>query len=335
MLHFTVSSLAFFLGFAQIQALAAPTFVPVQDCKETVVPGAKKYFSCPLETRTTGKEVEILWIIDDSGSMDPHQQALAKLSNSFLTDLTQAGASWRMGILTTDIARVPEIGFKRELSTAQKSLPADFAKEIKRIGTSGDAMERAFDSLDKHATAFFKDPAAHHVVILISDAENQASILPRDMIQVLTQATGGQTQVFALLAANDLTPSCANEGWNFRGSRMESMIQALQGKVYDLCDMPNSLKSVSKEIIPSLPAGGIITYDLLGTRTIQIDSKAIAGTIGVTLVGGSFPGPLKEGPKASGGFWEYDASNSMIRFHDFAFVTSPNARFEVSYQVQL
>src|SRR5258706_8323439 len=47
--------------------------------------------------------IDVLWVIDNSGSMAPRQENLAKNAQSFMDVFAKSGVDYRIAITTTDI----------------------------------------------------------------------------------------------------------------------------------------------------------------------------------------------------------------------------------------
>lgn len=87
-------------------------------------------------------KVDVLWVVDDSGSMAPRQENLAKNFASFIDLFSRASIDFRIGVATTDIFKTPGQlrGSPKVLTPKTPSLATAFAGNI-RVGTSGSPYE--------------------------------------------------------------------------------------------------------------------------------------------------------------------------------------------------
>jgi len=83
--------------------------------------------------------IDILLVVDNSGSMNEEQQNLATKLNPLLASLSNA--DWQISIVTTD----PRVGFQHALIRKRDSnASATFASTINGVGLSGSGNERGF-----------------------------------------------------------------------------------------------------------------------------------------------------------------------------------------------
>ena len=119
--------------------------------------------------------LDILWVIDDSGSMYPFQQGLASNIGSFMSAFTSSGADYRMAVITTGHS-----SFNTIIDQTHPDAESAIASLI-MAGTTGSAYERgiqmAKDALDGGNAApggsFFRQ-GSKLVVIFVSDEPDQS-----------------------------------------------------------------------------------------------------------------------------------------------------------------
>ena len=75
--------------------------------------------------RRAALATDILWVIDDSGSMDPYQKALLAGVPEFARRLGAKAASWSMGVVTTDAKAGAKMQIELSRVTAADRLPGD------------------------------------------------------------------------------------------------------------------------------------------------------------------------------------------------------------------
>ncbi len=155
------------------------------------VPAGKKWAAETLHGKADGQQVDILWIIDNSSSMETSQRALADNFDSFIGEFLLQNYDFQMGITTTDAYRA-SLGYSREYSVLKSggkfgasghsvltnktpSLKENFMKNVLQ-GDTGYSDERAFMSLKTVLgnglnQALFR-PEAHLAVIVVSDEDD-------------------------------------------------------------------------------------------------------------------------------------------------------------------
>jgi hypothetical protein len=138
----------------------------------------------------TPRKIDILWIIDNSGSMDTSQNNLATNFQSFIQRFETLNYDFRMAVQKTDgfqEAFSIGSGTKRlhasNLNSPQitvmdpntANLATVFTNNAK-VGTTGTGDERAFqsimDTLNYTGNADFRRPEAFLAVIIVSDEED-------------------------------------------------------------------------------------------------------------------------------------------------------------------
>lgn len=139
-------------------------------------------------TQVSQAKVDILWVIDNSGSMAAEQEKLADRFESFFDALVVAGVDYHIGVVTTDRS---EGGVLREFGgvvdgcdrcavldndVAEDDAAVVFA-DLVTAGASGAAFEEGFASAlaaleDGNNDGFVRDDAALYVVFVSDEDES-------------------------------------------------------------------------------------------------------------------------------------------------------------------
>lgn len=137
------------------------------------------------------RPVDILWVVDNSFSMENSQTALATNFQSFIQQFSSLGYDFRMAVGTTDAylklhynndarARFKQgrVGDESGVYVMDKDTPqlqTVFQKNI-RVGIDGFSDERPLESmkqlLSNSLNSDFRRPGAYLVVIIVSDEED-------------------------------------------------------------------------------------------------------------------------------------------------------------------
>ena len=138
-------------------------------------------------------QIDILWVVDNSGSMDPLQQNLVANFNSFVTRFQALGFDYKMAVTTTD-SYLSEPQFKNNPSLARvrdgygsfhtgfnyitpfiPNIVGNFVENATQ-GSGGSGDERAFssllDTLTSPVNSDFHRPGAFLAVIILSDEDD-------------------------------------------------------------------------------------------------------------------------------------------------------------------
>lgn len=273
--------------------------------------------------------VDILFVIDNSGSMGSHQQALIKNADDFINSfVTRGGLDWKIGILSTDVSNPPFIGFtpKDPLNYLTPDAIKLFKDAVDTLGTNGDTTERTFAPVEKWLKQYpdFNRTNAVLALVMITDAEEQSQIKAADFISFLAQTKTSLKNVVAygVYAAQDFGCTIADSMWNYAGSPYEEVIKATSGSVYPLC----------KDFGVNLAALGKDLFRRVSRPTIQLKTRPVVSTLKVTHHGEV----LKGGVMSEGGVWVYDFDQNAILFNDLDFAKDEPEdlqEVEVAYEV--
>ncbi len=244
--------------------------------------------------------LDVLWVIDNSGSMGQHQANLATNINSFISTFAQSGADYNMAVITTD-----RWTFGTVLTPQTPNIEQQLANLI-TMGTYGSGMEKgiqmSYQSLDSSAAAgpggtFFREDAIL-IVIYVSDEPDHSvpdwssyinffdNIKPPGQFipyGVIADAPNGCQYTASNGAVRTLQP-----GWGYW-----DIIDHYNGSWYSICatDWGVQLQDLAGEVT--------------GRRSFLLEeSDPIQQTIEVTVNGQVSTS------------WEYDESSNSVIFAD-------------------
>lgn len=253
-------------------------------------------------------KVDILFVVDNSGSMDGHQRNLIANLDKFVKAFTQnIQIDYHIGVLTSDndglygnsrdccgklVGTIPfvERGTLNGSNTLARNL---------RVGIDGSGTEQSFspvvDALsqplvDTYNKGFYRKDA-HLAIIFLTDAEDQSKISSRDFYQFLLNLKGAKEKV---LAYGAIVPTYADEDTCRRDERGRSpdkiedflsiVFNAGAGKnILSLCDplFGDQLAKMSQDLVSKV--GGVIYLNrppilasirvMYGTQEILRDYK--------------------------------------------------------------
>jgi len=134
------------------------------------------------QTESFDPQMDILFVVDDSGSMSSHQDNLARNMGVFAQAFAKRNLSYHLGVISTDIGKNGELlGQPKFVDNKTKNGLRKFSANI-LLGTNGSATEQVFDPLYeafqphnlKGANKGFLREGGFLVVIFITDAEDQS-----------------------------------------------------------------------------------------------------------------------------------------------------------------
>jgi hypothetical protein len=281
----------------------------------------------PLKQLTGQRSVDILWVIDNSGSMEPHQNALISNADTFISKFSsQSGLEWKMGVLSTGVDEPPLVGFapSTPLNYQMSNAIPVFQKTIRRLGTSGDSIERTYAPVIRHLTENpnFTRPDATLAVIFLSDAPDQSEISTRKLVDFVASLKGGRTDKFVaygVLSPREFKcPDIQESEWALAGSQYELLFKATGGKLYSLCaDFGDSLSKLSDDLVTRIER-----------PFIALEFRPKTETIRVIYQGKQLPG----GSASDGGFWVYDYDRNRVVFHSLSFAPGEQEEVSLSYE---
>lgn len=253
--------------------------------KAYLVPVAPEEKVVQDNTQVFDPKVDILFVVDNSGSMATHQRNLSTNVAKFTQTFTKSSVlDYNIGIVTTDMmgggwgTRKPccgqLVGATRVVNKNTPGAEAILANNF-LVGTDGSASEASFEpvvsalsqpNLTGWNTGFYR-PDASLVVIFLTDAEDQSdSVSPQSLYSFLLNLKQGD--VTKLLAFGVLVPSNNTIRCDRDDGRTPQKIEAFLGmmpnnktNIMNICDPDygTRLANMAKDIVDKV--GNIIYLD--------------------------------------------------------------------------
>jgi len=271
--------------------------------------------------------VDILWVIDNSGSMEDKQIAVSTNTEQFMQNFTKnVNIKWKMGLLSTTEGDTPYVGFtpKTLLDNTTLNPVKTFQNAVDSLGTYGADWEQSFNPVIENLKKYpnFLRPDAYLALVFVSDEDEQSVVdaqghdytIPRFVSDVAALKGGDQSKIltYGVFAPTDW---CANGNFYYNGSRWQELIRYTNGRIYSACD-PNFgqvLSSMGDDLVSMIASLHPV---------VLLDSRPIATTIQVFYNGQK----LRPGFKENGGQWIYDPSANVIRITDLSLLTNTALR---------
>lgn len=224
-----------------------------------------------LNTESFDPKADILFIVDNSGSMGSHQSNLANNISLFTqVFLTKSVLNYNIAVISTDDdgwAEPSRGRFAGAVRVVSKTTPnADMVLSNNlRLGTSGSYKEKIFDPLHSalseplisgHNAGFLREDAAL-IVIIITDAEDQSdvNIYPQDTYDFMLKLKKGNKR--KIMGYGAIVPTgvtgCARDEWT-DPKRLETFLGLFKpdkSNVLSLCanDYGARLATFADEIV--------------------------------------------------------------------------------------
>lgn len=284
----------------------------------------------PLEGLFSENKVDILFVIDNSGSMSAIQKNVADNAKIFIEKFAQNSIiDWKIGIISTDDKEDPYLGFKSPFGASLidvadpntfSSVVKQFAAAVNSLGTRGSAFELTFSNVIRALDEWqglnsqhpkFHRKTAHLAVIMITDEEEQSGnfTVNEVLLNLEKRLYGGrQLRFYGAFDAGDLT-GCRQSTYTlqYKNSRFEEAITQTNGFAFSACieDFGGQLARVGEDIV-----------SLIKLPSLVLRNRPIIKTIKIIYKGEE----LKPGNIKDGGYWYYDYNTNTINFYSIDFV---------------
>jgi hypothetical protein len=277
--------------------------------------------------QVTVPSVDVLWVIDNSCSMEEEQSSLTGNFSKFMNYFTNSGLDYHVGVVSTDMDSGAHSGkLRRDAgksfidTTYSASEAAQSFTRRARMGTSGSGWERGLDaawaSIVTHGTGnnmgFYREEAAF-AMIVISDEEDSSNITTNEFSSWAT----------ALKPASDMVSfssivwqqQCGNGPYGESvGTRYLSVTKQVGGIEWPICN--SNWDSVLTEL--GMQAAGL-------RREFYLSSVPVVESIEVVV-----QGDTTQEFQIDTDF-SYDRARNSIRFQSF--VPEPLDEVLISYEI--
>ena len=277
------------------------------------------------------RSVDILWVIDNSGSMHPYQQRLRNSFQSFIQRFQSLDYDFHMAVTTTDAFKGGNKALWRTGGTGSYMLGISnqsvitpntpdmantFLKNV-AVGVNGWYIEKHFESLtqalEKTENAEFYRAGSFLSIIILSDEPDSSAGTKDDYINFLNELTGssslGEYYSVSFIGILNGISSC---GSNFANAILLEMAEETGGIKVDICEQNynSHLELISDTIIELSTFFPLKRKPLEDSIVISIDGQKI--------------------PKSKTNGWSYGAKENGIFFHGEA-VPAGDASINVNY----
>lgn len=208
------------------------------------------------ELQTFNPSVDILFVIDDSGSMYSHQQNLKDNVDLFTQGLVgNKFVDYHIGVISTSdqYTSMTDSGGgvlagRTKWIDRNTANNIDVLKQNLQLGINGSGYEMVFDPIRfalsepvvSGQNAGFYRPSAYLAIVVITDAEDQSTEMDANRIYnfLVDLKKGDSTKLLSygvVIPTTDAT-NCTRDETNSPPTRIEEFFSLTKGNYYGLCD---------------------------------------------------------------------------------------------------
>ncbi len=231
--------------------------------------------------------VDVLFVVDGTGSMAEEQASLAAASASFVAILSEQALAWQLGATSSDLSDEGVLRGDPWVITAEAASPADALAAALLVGTdhvppsSGlDCATLALRDATGQNRGFRREGAALHVIFVSDDDDQSGEVLGADpvgaFVTLLANAAALSGQPARASAVVGMAPhGCDGSTGSARaGTRYLDVVERTGGTWASVCDVDFTLVA---EAIGALAADWPVVYAL--------QAQPVEGTVSVTVNG--------------------------------------------------
>lgn len=254
--------------------------------------------------------VDVLFVIDGTGSMAEEQEALAGAAADFVDALVASGLEWQVGATSTDPVDAGSLQGRPWILTGVHATPGDALATALAVGTSHappsaglDSAALALADADGQNVGFRREGAALHVVFVSDGDDESGTVLGADpavgfVSRLEDEAAASGQPARASAVVGDAPSGCdGGTGEAQAGTRYIAVAEATGGSVASICALDFSAVA---EALGTLAVNWPTRFALQaapveGSVTVAIDGERVtAFTVdkeGPALVFDSAPAP--------------------------------------------
>lgn len=302
----------------------------------TAACGQKVNFGLPAaddnfgQNVTYNNKVDIIWIVDNSSSMQAHQSALSAQVPSLVSKLNSLKMDYHMGVITTSMGAGGDggklIGSPATLTSSTPNL-ANVLSQRLVVGQDGDNLERGIDSLisvlspaylnTPEGSSFFRSDALL-VVVALSDEDDHSARSLSYMTNFLDTvkprwSDGSRSWMFSFVGVLELSAVCRTfNTFSDPGLFYIDLANASNGSVESICstDYTTTVSNIRARILQIL-------------TDFKLSNIPVVSSIKVSINGMSVPQSAMNG-------WTYESAGNLVRFHGTA-VPAADAAIKVNF----
>lgn len=248
--------------------------------------------------------LDILFVVDDSGSMHPHQNRLRANVPAFVQNLMKQNVHLQVGITTTSECfysnKVCDGKFGQGFLSSHDPYFLSKLNQGLDVGVNGSATEKPLEmarkALSENLEPGFLRPGAHLAIIFLTDeddVESRGSL--EEYVQFFSTVKSSPSQLKVVSIQAELTPSCRSMG-SVGKANLKKVVEGLKGSLISICD-ENYGEQLSQ-----------IGWGLGSTIALEVPLLIMPDVASIVVTSGSHtltPGDIHRG-------WTYDSEKNTV-----------------------
>lgn len=323
------------LSFLMACGVESPKIIP------KAIPPDNEYSEKPQDFEAFNPQVDILFVIDNSGSMSSVQSELSQNAAVFAGAIASMPIlDYHIGVVTTDMLYCGSVSSCGKLvgspAFVQRSTlnVKDVISSKMIVGTNGSATEESFSPViaalsppnENQENKDFYRPNAFFAVIFITDAHDQSDVSPQQLLQFLNNKKADPSKVlgYGVIRTMATAETCGKESYETVDPDMETFLGSVangdpaQTNILSLCSTNYGLKlaEFARDIVRRA-SGAVRLNRLPQVETIKV-------TYGTQVIPNS---PTKG--------WTYrPATNSILLAEgiEWDYLQGPSASLRVDFE---
>jgi hypothetical protein len=206
--------------------------------------------------------IDILFVVDNSGSMTQHQKNLSAASTDIDKALSKMKRDFHIGVISMDTsntmgAAAPGALLGNPRVLTPRNLPGALAKNL-LIGTNGSMDETPFDAVQFALSSpnliginkGFLRANTPLAIVFLTDAEDQSLISVSNFRNILVGIAGhpDNVTVFSWIVPSS-TYGCDRDQYAEVPVKIEDLTRSLNGEIYNLCEMtPANIQDFARKL---------------------------------------------------------------------------------------
>lgn len=236
------------------------------------------------QTEEETKKLDIVWIIDNSGSMSDEQSALGSNFSAFINEFIDKNVDFKMAITTTDTSSSSKkgnmvAGSDTKLTSARaQANPNQFKSDFRnlvKVGINGSGAEKGLEAsegfMQKYSRSWVRSDA-YLAVVVISDEEDQSSKTVSGYTNYLKsfKASEGLVKVYSVVDVNNT--NCCQNGVATGSARYKDASNKTAGLIADIRDdFHNVLTDMGDSIINLLDSFALASEPVAGSLKVYVN----------------------------------------------------------------
>lgn len=274
------------------------------------------------------EQVDVLWVVDNSGSMSDEVARIATNFNAFIDEFINLNIDYHIAVITTDMDDPTDSGrFQGPIIDKSTANPREMFTQQTNQGTMGSATEKGFDAVQAALSSplaatvnagFLREEAALSVIV-VSDEDDSGNISAADFTNFLFSLKDDPNMVrfngfFSVTGLNPLFEMFEFfdrffdlfEKYPIVVENTGGFIESIQASDFSLALQELSFAAVGMTITFYLEK----EPDSLSDITVEVDGVEV--------------------PYSEVDGWTYDEETNAVTFHGEA-IPGPDARIDIQY----